>query len=122
VTFEGSSAVLQVEIADDEESRQRGLMGRKLLPPGHGMAFVWDEPTTATFWMKDVSIPLSIAFVDAGGRITSILDMEPCASEPCPRYAADAPYVLAIETNQGWFAEHRIAVGRTAELQVNAGE
>jgi uncharacterized membrane protein (UPF0127 family) len=45
--------------------------------------------------------------------------MDPCTSDPCPRYGAQAPYVMAIETNQGWFREHRIGVGDTAKLQVN---
>ena len=57
------------------------------------MAFVWDEPTQGAFWMKDTLIPLSVAFWDEDGRIVGIVDMEPCATEPCPTYASPAPYV-----------------------------
>jgi hypothetical protein len=82
-----------------------------------GMAFVWVEPTTSQFWMKDTLIPLSIAFVDEGGRIVTIRDMQPCAADPCPLYGSTVAYVLAIEANLGYFDEHDIAVGDRAVLQ-----
>src|SRR5687768_1683664 len=67
VTFEGTDAILHVEIADDVEEQGRGLMGVEDLPTDQGMAFVYDEPTGGAFWMKDTLIPLSIAFVDEDG-------------------------------------------------------
>jgi len=117
VTFDGDDrAALQVEVADSPSERATGLMGVTALPPDDGMAFVWDDTTTATFWMKDTVVPLSVAFVDGAGRIVSITDMDPCRTDPCPTYRAAAPYVLAVEANQGWFADHGVAVGDRAEL------
>ena len=78
------------------------------LQPDDGMAFVWAEPTTSTFWMKDTLIPLSIAFVNPDGTIVSISDMQPCHADPCPTYASAAPYTMAVEANVGWFADHGI--------------
>src|SRR5262245_24653998 len=57
-------AQLDVQVAADDATREHGLMGVTTLPENHGMAFRWDTPTDATFWMKDTLIPLSIAFVD----------------------------------------------------------
>jgi uncharacterized protein len=99
---------LDVQIADTSDERAQGLMNVTTLAPDDGMAFVWTDPTTSTFWMKDTLIPLSIAFVDADGNIVSIADMQPCAADPCPTYAASAPYTMAVETNAGWFADHGI--------------
>lgn len=107
----GKRGTLQVEIADTDEERQHGLMGVTDLSTNHGMAFRWEAPTNGTFWMKDTLIPLSVAFVDADGIIVTIQDMDPCAADPCPTYAATTPYVTAIEANQGWFEDHRIDVG-----------
>ena len=45
------------------------------LPDRTGMAFVFDEPSSGSFWMKDTLIPLSIAFVDANGLIVGIKEM-----------------------------------------------
>lgn len=104
-------ATLTVEVAVDGETRARGLMGVASLPEDRGMAFVWPEPTTGTFWMKDTLIPLSIAFVDADGRIVTIREMTPCTTADCPTYAAEAPYMWAVEANAGWFDRHGIEVG-----------
>jgi len=111
VTTATASVELTVEVADTPEDRATGLMWREELSPYDGMAFVWTEPTDATFWMKNTLIPLSIAFWDQEGRIVRILDMEPCGSDSCPRYAARTPIVGAVEVDQGLFDEHGIAVG-----------
>ena len=120
LTASGTPATLHVDVADDGDERDRGLMGVEQLPRDQGMAFVWDEPVTTTFWMKDTLVPLSIAFWDTDGRIIDILDMEPCTGDPCPTYRPDAPYVGAVEANAGWFAEHGVGVGDHVELEVRA--
>ena len=116
VTFEsgdGESFSLAVEIADAPEERSRGLMGRESLPDRAGMLFVWPEDTSAGFWMKDTLIPLSIAFIDAAGKIIDIQDMQPL--DETLRYGP-GPYRYAVEANLGWFAENRIAVGDAVSL------
>jgi hypothetical protein len=45
---------VRVEIAETEEQRQRGLMGRTSILEDAGMLFVWAEDTTSGFWMKCV--------------------------------------------------------------------
>ena len=120
VAFDGSDAVLYVDVADTAPEQQKGLMGVEHLPEDEGMAFVFDEPSTTTFWMKDTIIPLSIAFVDAADRVIGVRDMEPCGADPCPTYGIDQPFVLAIEANLGWFDRAGIEIGDHAELSVNA--
>ena len=102
---------LHVRVADTANARAEGLMNVTSLQPDDGMAFVWTETTTGTFWMKDTLIPLSIAFVSSDGTIVSTTEMQPCATDPCPTYAASAPYVMAIEANTGWFTDHGIGPG-----------
>jgi uncharacterized membrane protein (UPF0127 family) len=91
-------------------------MGVESLPEDEGMAFVSGTIDDGTFWMKNTLIPLSIAFVGDDDRIHTILDMTPCETADCPEYSADAPYWLAIEANEGWFAANGIEVGDTADL------
>ena len=116
VTFARESR-LHVELALDDETRARGLMGRTDMPADQGMAFVWAAPTDVSFWMKDTLIPLSIAFVDESGRIITIDEMSPCTADPCDTYEASGHYVTAIEANAGWFDEHGIEVGDRATLR-----
>jgi hypothetical protein len=120
VKFEGSEAVLYVEVADEGEERRRGLMGVDHLPDDQGMAFVFEQPVTTGFWMKDTLIPLAIAFVDEDDRVVGLREMEPCDADPCPSYGIAEPYVMAIEANIGWFEDHGVQEGDRAELEVMA--
>jgi uncharacterized protein len=111
ITFPGG-AVLTVRIADEPDERARGLMGVEGLPTDEGMAFIYGSANDASFWMKDTLIPLSIAFVDGDNRIVTIREMEPCTDgDACRTYASGEPYMLAIEAEAGWFADHGIEEG-----------
>lgn len=110
-TASGATVAIEVEVADEPEERERGLMGRTDLADGEGMVFLFGGPTTVSFWMKDTPIPLSIAFWNTQGRIVAILDMPPCAADPCPTYAPGLPYVGAIEVPLGYFTRRGVATG-----------
>ena len=123
VTIRRSNGVverLHVWVADDDAERARGLMGVTELLPSQGMAFLFDGPSIESFWMKDTLIPLSVAFVDNRGGIVTIREMEPCRSDPCPTYSSDAPYVMAIEANRGWFENNGVRIGDPASLEAVA--
>jgi uncharacterized protein len=117
VSFQGTDGSLRVEIADSVEEQRKGLAGRTELQNDRGMAFVYDDPVEHHYWMKDTLLPLSIAFVDERGRIVTILDMVPCEDDTCPLYGSDGPYVLALEANRGWFADHGIGEGHHVEIR-----
>lgn len=61
-------------------------------------------------WMKNTFLPLSVAFVDAQGRIINIEDMQPHSED---NHCAAAPARFALEMNQGWFRERGIKPGDT---------
>lgn len=112
-----TSWLLHVAVADTDPERANGLMNITTLPADRGMAFVFASPTTATFWMKDTLIPLSIAFV-ANGRILALREMTPCTADPCTTYdAGGSPYTLAIEANAGYFSSKGIAVGDPVRME-----
>lgn len=110
---------LRVEVAATPDARACGLSHRRTLPPDQGMLFVYPAPLPLVFWMKDTLIPLSIAFIDATGRIVSIQDMTPMQTDEKYRSPLPAPY--AIEVNQGWFAEQEIQVGDTVAIKLPMG-
>lgn len=108
--------ILHVSVASTDTERARGLMGVTSLPADRGMAFEFGAPTTATFWMKDTLIPLSIAFV-SNGRIVALREMKPCTADPCPTYDANGhDYTEAIEANEGYFTSKGISVGDQIEV------
>jgi len=99
---------VDAEVAATEPAMKHGLMGRTSLPPDHGMLFVFPRPAPQCFWMKDTPLPLSIAFITAGGAILSIDDMQSYSEAVhCP----PGPILYALEMPQGWFAQAGIAAG-----------
>ncbi len=111
----GETVRLQVEIADTDAERQRGLMERTALGENRGMLFIFEGEQTLSFWMKNTLIPLSVAYLDSEGRIVDIQDMLPLDETPHP---SAEPAQYALEVNQGFFEEHGVEVGDTAELPV----
>jgi uncharacterized membrane protein (UPF0127 family) len=99
---------LVVAVADDNGSRTRGLTGVSDLRSLEGLLFAYDRQTDATFHMRDVPIPLDIAFVAADGSVLAVRSMPPCGSDACPRYAAPAPFRWALETRVGALAQVRV--------------
>ena len=99
---------LKVQVAQGEEALQQGLMFRKALARDEGMLFLFGEPAYHSMWMKNTLIPLSVAFLDADGRILNILDMEP---QTLDTHTAAGPAVYAIETNKGWFDANKVKPG-----------
>jgi uncharacterized protein len=116
IETDSGDVVVHLEVADTAAEREHGLMGRRELPGDSGMVFVFPEDTTASFWMKDTLIPLSIAFYDEEGRILRILDMEPCRTDPCPLYDPDVAFRGALEVNQGAFARWNVSEGDRVRL------
>jgi uncharacterized protein len=113
----GGEVRLRVEIADDASEIARGLMYRTALAENRGMLFVYGAEYKLSFWMKNTLIPLSIAFMDAEGRIVDIQDMKPLDDDP-PSYVSAKPAQYALEVNQGFFEERGVEVGDRAELPV----
>jgi uncharacterized membrane protein (UPF0127 family) len=109
---------VDVEIADDDAERRRGLMERTDLAENAGMLFVFDREMPLSFWMKDTLIPLSIAYIDSGGRIVDLQDMQPLDETSHP---SAKPAKYALEVNQGFFAERGIEVGDEVELPDQGG-
>ena len=114
----GGGVVVMAEVADGYTERQRGVMRRSALPDGCGMLFVYPDARPRSFWMKDTLLPLSIAYIDQDGRIVSIRDMQPRDESGVP---SGAPAQYALEMDQGWFAQHGVAVGAQVDGLPGAG-
>ena len=99
------SRTVKAEIADTEQSRERGLMHREHLCDDCGMLFVFEHADRYSFWMKNTPLPLSIAFISADGSILNIEEMKPNTIN-AHSSRGDAAY--ALEMNSGWFTKNNI--------------
>lgn len=103
------AAELTVEIADENHERMTGMMHRTTMPENEGMLFVFPKQHQTGFWMKNTTVPLSIAYIDRASRVIEIYDLHPLNTKPAESRSARVQY--ALEVNQGWFAKNGIKPG-----------
>jgi uncharacterized membrane protein (UPF0127 family) len=103
-------STFEVVVADEGSERLQGLRKRRHLGEYDGMLFVFNGPTTTSFTMSTVPVPLEIAFYDTLGREVDRLHMEPCGGTDltCPLYRSSAPFVYALETLNGKLPKGRL--------------
>ena len=99
----------------------RDLMFRDRLAPNAGMLFVMPKPERASFWMKNTTLPLSVAYINPAGVIVEIHDLEPLDEKPVPSAFPNIAYALEME--QGWFSANGILAGdRIQGLPASSGQ
>lgn len=80
-TIKVDSVVLQVQIADTDPARTRGLMFQNELPYDKGMIFVFDDEQIRSMWMLNMQFPLDLIWFDHEGNVVHIeKNAEPCKS------------------------------------------
>lgn len=100
---------IDVEIAENDAERSKGLMYRPYIPDSAGMLFIFQEPRELGFWMKNTQIPLDIIYADAGKKIISIQkNTKPFSEESLPSNGV-AQYV--VEVNAGFSDRNDIKPG-----------
>ena len=103
---------IKVQIADDDDTRKKGLMFRQSLPKDEGMLFIHDVPEICGYYMKNTYMPLSIAYADQEGVIFQIENMQP---GDLNSVMSIQPAFYVLETNQGWFDDNNLQIGAQIE-------
>jgi uncharacterized membrane protein (UPF0127 family) len=83
-------------------------MHRREMPVTEGMLFVFEQPATQCFWMKNTLLPLTAAFVANDGRVVNLADMKPQTLES---HCSTEPVRFVLEMNLGWFAKRGVKAG-----------
>lgn len=108
-------SVIDIEVADNDQRRARGLMYRKSMPENAGMLFIHNKSDIQSFWMKNTYIPLDMIFVDAEKNIVTIHANTTPLREWS--YASTKPALYVVEVNGGYCAKNDIAEGDKIEFQ-----
>ena len=96
--------VLEVQIADTDPRRARGLMFQEQLPLDEGMLLVFDDANKRSIWMLNMQFPLDVIWIDDNSKVVFIeKNVPPCKTAletvTCPSYkggSKDAKYVLEV--------------------------
>lgn len=99
IIIEGKT--FNVEVADDEVERAKGLSGRDFLAADSGMLFVFENSDIHTFWMKDTKIPLDIIFIN-DNKIVEMMTLQPPANNNIPSYTPQNKAQYVLELNAGF--------------------
>ncbi|CAN5688097.1 DUF192 domain-containing protein [soil metagenome] len=99
---------IDTQLAVTPQQREVGLMFRKEMPQTEGMLFIFEQPATQCFWMKNTILPLTAAFVADDGRIVNLADMKPQTEDS---HCSEEPVRYVLEMNQGWFAKKNLKKG-----------
>jgi uncharacterized membrane protein (UPF0127 family) len=91
---------IDIEIADTDAERQRGLMGRRSLGYDRGMLFIFDTVDDGGMWMKNTPLPLDIVFVAPDSQVINIARRTTPFSEET--ITPEAPKKFVVEVRAGF--------------------
>jgi len=104
---------LEVQIADSEPRRVRGLMFQDQLPPDQGMIFVFNEPGLYSLWMLNMQFSLDMIWFDQNGNVVHIeKDVPPCKTAleitTCQSVVPDDEATYVLEVTSGFIDQNNI--------------
>jgi hypothetical protein len=104
---------LQVQVADTEPRRVRGLMFQDQLPYDQGMIFVFDEVGVYSLWMLNMQFSLDMIWFDQNGNIIHIeKDVPPCKTAletmTCQSFTPDGQALYILEVTSGFVDKFHI--------------
>jgi len=105
-----SLVAIDIEVADTDSARQRGMMEREGFPnPTSGMLFPFPEETQRSFWMANTPVALDLFFISADSQIVHIAKYaEPVSSDNIP---SREPAQFVLETPAGFADTYGILEG-----------
>ncbi len=112
-TIKVDDVVLEVQIADTEPRRVRGLMFQDQLPYDKGMIFVFNEPGIHSLWMLNMQFSLDMIWFDENGNIVHIeQNVPPCKTATeimaCQSIIPSGEAVYILEVTSGFIKEFNI--------------
>lgn len=116
-----TKAVLDVEIADTNEKRNKGLGYRASLATNSGMLFIHDNPKKYTYWMKGMQFPIDIIWI-LNDEIIDILPNIPPpitgqTDDTLERYSSTSDINRVLETNALFVQTNNIQKGDRIKIE-----
>lgn len=106
--FPTANVVVTLDTACNNSEKIKGLTGRTSLGEFEGMIFLNEKEQMMSFWSKETSLPLDIAFFSQTGEVIEINELLPNSSV---KVLSSFPSLMAMEVNKGFFAKYGIMPG-----------
>jgi uncharacterized membrane protein (UPF0127 family) len=100
---------IDIEIADTDERRARGLMERESMGEKEGMLFIFPQVQPLSFYMKNTKISLDMLFIDENRNVINIAKL----TEPftLSSYRSERPGKYVLEVNAGFCDRYLVKAG-----------
>lgn len=120
-TIKVDDVPLQVQVADTEPRRVRGLMFQNQLPYDQGMIFVFDQPGLYALWMLNMQFSLDMIWFDSQGHVVYIeKDVPPCKTAvetmTCQSIVPDGNAMYILEVTAGFVDKYNITKDSKLEI------
>ena len=120
-TIKVDDVPLQVQVADTEPRRIRGLMFQDQLPYDQGMIFVFDQPGLYSLWMLNMQFPLDMIWFDSQGNVVHLeRDVPPCKTAfetmTCQSVIPEGQAMYILEVTSGFIEKYNIT--QDSKLQI----
>jgi uncharacterized membrane protein (UPF0127 family) len=107
-----------VEIADSDEERSKGLMFRDSLGINNGMLFVFDKEDIYDFWMKNTKIPLDIIWLNKEKEVVyTHKNTPPCPENVCFSIVPSKKALYVLELNSGVIEKIDLSINDKLEFK-----
>ena len=108
---------LEVEVVDTMASRELGLSGRPKMRDDEGMLFVFDAPGRYGFWMKDMTFPLDIIWINQNGIVVNIeRDVTPESYKTKKTFINQSEASYVLEINAGMAKKFGLYLGSKVKI------
>lgn len=105
-----------VEVADTPESREIGMMWRRIVLANEGMIFDFKTPKYASFWMKNTLVYLDIIFIRQDGTIARVAaNAKPQDLTPID---SGEPILAVLEIKGGEAKKQNITAGQKVDFPI----
>ena len=71
-----NNRTFELRVADSQKEKEIGLSATKSLQENQGMIFIFDKPDYYPFWMKNMTIPIDIIYIN-NDKIVTIINNAP---------------------------------------------
>ena len=115
-----NGTTLNVEIADTESKRSKGLSNRESLATDSGMLFVFPKLDKYAFWMKGMKIPLDFIWINDLKVVDLLANIQPPKKsekdESLSVYSSKQEFNKVLEVAAGTITRLNIKVGDTIKM------
>lgn len=112
---------INIEVADNQSKRSKGLSDRASLASDSGMLFVFEREDKYPFWMKGLNFPLDFIWIKGNSVVDISENIQPpppgAPDASLPILTANTEVDKVLEVAAGFVKTNKVKIGDKVELK-----